>query len=40
MSKVLMITALVGKISGDLATIDGTWTQRGGSFPLTLKGEK
>jgi len=26
-----------GKIGGDLATIEGTWTQRGGSLPLTLK---
>ncbi|MGC9996842.1 MAG: hypothetical protein ABSE79_16115 [Terriglobia bacterium] len=32
--------AFEGKISGDLATIDGTWTQGGGSFPLTLKREK
>jgi len=29
-----------GKISSDLASIDGTWTQRGGSLPLTLKREK
>lgn len=29
--------AFEGKISGDLATIDGTWTQGGGSLPLTLK---
>lgn len=29
-----------GKISGDLATIEGTWTQRGGSLPLTLKRQK
>ena len=32
--------AFEGKISGDLATIEGTWTQRGGSIPLTLKREK
>jgi hypothetical protein len=29
-----------GKISGDLAIIEGTWTQPGGSLPLTLKREK
>lgn len=29
-----------GKISGDFSTIEGTWTQRGNSFPLTLKREK
>ena len=29
-----------GKISSDLASIDGTWTQGGSSFPLTLKREK
>ena len=29
-----------GKISGDLASIDGTWTQGGGSLPLALKREK
>jgi hypothetical protein len=29
-----------GKISSDLATIDGTWTQGGGSLPLMLKREK
>ena len=32
--------AFDGKISGDLATIEGTWTQGGGSLPLTLKREK
>jgi len=32
--------AFEGKINGDLATIDGTWTQGGGSLPLTLKREK
>jgi hypothetical protein len=32
--------AFEGKISGDLATIDGTWTQGGGSLPLALKREK
>ena len=26
-----------GKISADLSTIEGTWTQGGGSFPLVLK---
>ncbi len=26
-----------GKISADLTTIDGTWNQSGGSFPLVLK---
>jgi hypothetical protein len=26
-----------GKISSDLATIEGTWSQPGGSLPLTLK---
>jgi len=29
-----------GKISSDLATIEGTWTQGGGTVPLTLKREK
>jgi hypothetical protein len=29
--------AFEGKISGDLATIEGTWTQGGGSVPLVLK---
>ena len=32
--------AFEGKISGDLATIEGTWTQGGGSFPLTLMRQK
>jgi len=29
-----------GKISGDLASIEGAWTQGGVSFPLTLKRQK
>jgi len=29
-----------GKISSDLSTIDGTWTQNGSSMPLTLKRTK
>jgi uncharacterized protein len=29
--------AFEGKISADLSTIDGTWTQGGGSMPLVLK---
>ena len=32
--------AFEGKIGGDLATIEGTWTQHGGRLPLTLKREK
>jgi len=29
-----------GKISSDLATIEGTWSQPGGTLPLTLKRDK
>ena len=29
-----------GKISSDLASIDGTWSQGGGELPLTLKRQK
>jgi hypothetical protein len=29
--------AFEGKISSDLATIEGTWTQGGGTLPLVLK---
>ena len=32
--------AFEGKISGDLASIEGTWTQGSGSLPLSLKREK
>jgi fermentation-respiration switch protein FrsA (DUF1100 family) len=32
--------AFDGKISSDLSTIDGTWTQRGNSMPLVLKRTK
>jgi hypothetical protein len=32
--------AFEGKISSDLATIEGTWTQGGGTLPLVLKREK
>ena len=32
--------AFEGKISSDFATIDGTWSQGGGSLPLMLKREK
>jgi pimeloyl-ACP methyl ester carboxylesterase len=32
--------AFTGKISADLSTIDGTWTQNGSEFPLVLKRSK